>query len=165
MVQIHMDHRVAKRFDPSDVVQDTFVQAHRRLSQYLKHRRIPFYPWLRQLAYERLLQLNRQHLHAKCRTVNRELPLPDHSAMHLVERFIADGTTPSDGAERNEFRVRVRKCLESLGQRSREVLVLRFLEQLSIKETAAVLDTSVDVVSMRQLRALQKLRALLEHCG
>src|SRR5262245_28841054 len=72
MVRIRMDPRLAVRVDPSDVVQDTLIEASRRLSEYLQDERIPFYPWLRNLAAQRLIQLQRTHIYAKRRSVNRE---------------------------------------------------------------------------------------------
>ena len=57
---------------------------------------------------------------------------------------------------------RVRAALTVLPPRDRDVLVLRYLEDLSTAETAAVLDVGVSVVKMRLLRALQKLRVILD---
>src|SRR5262245_44340092 len=67
-----MDRRLASRLDASDVVQDTLAEAHRKLAQYLKRPGVAFYPWLRQLAWERLIQLHRRHIRAQARTVTRE---------------------------------------------------------------------------------------------
>ena len=59
MVRIHMDHRLAARFDPSDVVQDTFARAWRELPDYLCRRPLPFYPWLREFAWKILVDLRK----------------------------------------------------------------------------------------------------------
>src|SRR5215472_7956514 len=72
MVALRIDRRMAARVDPSDVVQEALADAARNLSDYIEERPLPFYPWLRQFAWERLLQLHRHHLRAQRRSVDRE---------------------------------------------------------------------------------------------
>src|SRR4051794_10800729 len=62
MVALRLDQRLRARVDPSDVVQEALFDADQELSDYLKRRPIPFYPWLRQLAWDRLIDLNRRHI-------------------------------------------------------------------------------------------------------
>ncbi|HTK78727.1 MAG TPA: RNA polymerase subunit sigma, partial [Gemmataceae bacterium] len=58
MVAVHLDPRLAARLDPSDVVQDALLDAAGKLSHYLRTRPVPFYPWLRRLAWEHLVKLH-----------------------------------------------------------------------------------------------------------
>ena len=162
MVDVHLDRRVARRADPSDVVQEALADAAARLSDYLRDRPLPFYPWLRRLAWERLVKLHRRH-RAGRRAVGREetLDLPDESAWALGSRFLAAGGGPGTEAVRRELRDRVRAALAALPDRDREVLVLRFLEQLPTADAAEVLGVTAGVVKVRQMRALARLRELL----
>lgn len=166
MVHVRMDPRLASRMDPSDVVQDALVEAHRRLPDYLRRPTMGFYPWLRQLAWERLIQLHRQHIQARARSVTREqrieLDLPDRSAVELANCLLDSGTSPSRRMIREELRERVQGALNKLAPRDREILTLRYLEQLSTRETADVLGLSEGAVKMRHLRALERIRALLD---
>jgi RNA polymerase sigma-70 factor (ECF subfamily) len=166
MVAARMDRRLAARFDPSDVVQEVLLQADRHLADYLEHRPIPFYPWLRQFAVNHLIDLHRRHLKAGRRSVTREeMPsprLPDESADELVERLFARDSSPSARLEREEVRQQVRQALEQLPERDRELLVLRHLERLSTAEIAAVLGVSEATVYTRHLRALKRLGELLK---
>jgi RNA polymerase sigma-70 factor (ECF subfamily) len=164
MVDLRMDRRLAGRIDPSDVVQETFADAVAQLSDYLRRRPLPFYPWLRQLACDRLADLNRYHLHAQKRSVRREEPLglADESALQLVDQLIARGSSPSSRLQRHEMRGRVQTALARLSGPDREILVLRHLEQLSTSEIAAVLGIKEGTVYTRHLRALRRLRAFLE---
>ena len=166
MVAIRFDRRLAARVDSSDVVQETLAEAAVKLDDYLRKRPLAFYPWLRQIAQQRLTDLRRRHVSAKRRSVSREEPagLPAESAMELAERLLA-GEAPSAGLKRSEQRVRVRKALDQLPERDREVLVLRYLEQLSTAETGAVLGSSEGAVRVRTLRALQRLRDILNEVG
>jgi RNA polymerase sigma-70 factor (ECF subfamily) len=138
------------------------AEAARRLPDYLRDRPLPFYPWLRQLAADRLDKARRRHLHAGKRDARREeAPLPDESALELAQRLLGHGTSPSHQLARQEVRERVRAALAQLPQRDREVLVLRYLEQLSTREMAEVLGTPEGTVKSRHLRAVERLRGLL----
>ncbi len=162
MVAVRLDRRLLARLDPSDVVQEALAEAARRLPAYLRERPLPFYPWLRQLAQERLDKAYRHHLRAGKRDARREaLPLPDESALELAQRLLGRGSSPSERLARQEVRERVRAALARLPERDREVLVLRYLEQLATREVAEILGIPEGTVKSRHLRALERLRGLL----
>jgi RNA polymerase sigma-70 factor (ECF subfamily) len=163
MIRLRMDRRLAARVDPSDLVQETLVEAVQKLSEYLRHRPLPFYPWLRQLACERLIDLHRRHIQAKKRSVRREEPppLPDESAEQLADQLVARSNSPSSRMRRSELRTRMRVALAHLPEHDRELLVLRHLEQLSTPEIAAILGISEGAFYTRHVRALERLRTLL----
>ena len=165
MVAVRMDSRLSARFDPSDVVQDALLIASGKLDHYLRDRPLPFYPWLRQIAWERLAHLHEQHIVARKRSVRRETHfdpmLSDQSVMQLAGFLGAPDSSPSRQLASKTRREQVREALQQLKQADREVLVVRFLEELSVKETADVLGISEGAVQMRQLRALERLRDLL----
>ncbi|HEY1378383.1 MAG TPA: sigma-70 family RNA polymerase sigma factor [Gemmataceae bacterium] len=164
MVAVRLDRRAAARVDPSDVVQEALAEAAVRLDGYLRDRPVSFYPWLRQLAADRLADAHRRHVRAGRRTVTREEPppLPGESVLALADRLLAADANPGAGLSRAERRARVRAALDRLPDRDREVLVLRHLEQLSTREAAAVLGATEGAVKVRLLRALQRMRDLLD---
>jgi RNA polymerase sigma-70 factor (ECF subfamily) len=165
MVSVRLDPRLAPRIDPSDIVQDVLVDAAVHLDEYLRRRPLPFYPWLRQFAWERVAKAHRNHIHSQRRSIAREepdLPLPDESARHLARQFLAIGTSPSRRLIRREQHDRLRAALAELGPLDREVLVMRHLEQMETPEIAAALGISEGAVRNRQYRALMRLRGLLE---
>jgi RNA polymerase sigma-70 factor (ECF subfamily) len=163
MVAVRLDRRMAARVDPSDVVQEAFADAARKLPVYLRDRPLPFYPWLRQLAWERLVKLHQRHIGVGKRSVTREVscPLPDESALELARRLLAPGPSPSERLQRQELYARVQAALAQLAEHDREVLVLRYLEQMSTAEIAAVLGITAGAVKVRHLRALERIRSLL----
>jgi len=164
MVTTHFDLRLAARVDPSDVVQETLTEAAAQLNRYLQERPLPFYRWLRQLAQRRLIELHRRHVRAQRRTVTREdalSGLTDESALALVERLFGRHSNPSAGLRRKERRDRVQMALATLSRPDREVLVLRIVEGLPTRETAAAIGISEVAVRSRQVRALERLRAIL----
>jgi RNA polymerase sigma-70 factor (ECF subfamily) len=155
--------------DPSDVVQETLADADRKLDDYLKDMPIPFFPWLRQLAWERLTKLHRAHLHSGKRAIGREegqgLLVSDESINEFSAFLVASGTGPSQKLLRAELKLRVRAGLEQLAERDREVLVMRYLEGLSNAEIAASLGISVGAVRVRHTRALDRLHSQLFDLG
>ena len=165
MVALRIDARLLARVDASDVVQEAVTLAAQRLPQYLRDRPVPFYPWLRQIAWQRLIDLHRRHIKAARRTVTRQQPLEmmlsDRSAVQLANRLVGSATSPSQKLARKEQRERVRVALAKMRPADREILVLLYLEQLSIRETSAVLRITERAVTMRHLRALQRIRPLL----
>jgi len=167
MIAVRMDARLSARVDPSDVVQETFAEAARKLPEYAAELRAPFYLWLRQLAWRRLLDLSRKHIAARCRSVKdqaeRELPLAGESVVRLAARLVASQTSPSEHLERKELRGRVRAALVRLQPPHQEVLVLRFLEELSTSEIASILGITERAVRYRQRLAMERLARLLGH--
>jgi RNA polymerase sigma-70 factor (ECF subfamily) len=167
MVAVRLDRRCAARVDPSDVVQEALTNAARGFDAYLRDRPLPFYPWLRRLAWLRLTDAHRRHLYAGRRTVAREEParLPDESAVELAERLTAPDTGPSAALSQRERAALVRAALDRLPERDREILVLRYLEDLTTAEAAAVLRCGEGTAKVRLLRALRRLRDLLDEEG
>lgn len=166
MVEVRMDPRMRRRVDPSDVVQETLVAASQSMERYLAEKPLPFYPWLRQIAWEKLVHLHDRHVRAAKRSVQREHffqpDLSEESVLELAERFLGSASSPSDAVLRKELRERVRQALDALVEADREVLLLRYLEQLPSREIAAIMGTSESAVNMRHMRALERMRRLLE---
>ncbi|HEY2251892.1 MAG TPA: sigma-70 family RNA polymerase sigma factor [Planctomycetaceae bacterium] len=166
MVAIRMDRRLVRRLDPSDVVQEALVEALRLLPEYLRDRPMPFYPWLRQIAWNRLVDLHRRHIISKRRSLDREVqldvPLDEQSAYHLADVLLAREPAPGARLLREELLYRVRKAVDRLPSEFREVLILRQIEQLSVEEIAAVLSIPQGTVKSRHFRALSQLRELLD---
>jgi RNA polymerase sigma-70 factor (ECF subfamily) len=165
MIALRLDRRLVARVDPSDVVQEALADADRKLDAYLRDRPLPYYPWLRRLALERLIKLHQRH-RARKRAIGREeyrlQALPDQSVLELAQKLIDPVSGPSQELLREELRRRVRAALERLSERDRTLLVLRYLEQFSTREIAAELDTTEGAVKTRHVRALARLRSLLD---
>jgi RNA polymerase sigma-70 factor (ECF subfamily) len=161
VIALRLDPRLRARLDPSDVVQDTQLEAFRRLADYCRRRPMPFRLWLRKTAQERLLMARRRHLGAGRRSVGREVPLPEDSSFQLLSQFLAPGSTPSKHLAGRELAQRVREAVAELAEADREVLLLRNLELLSNHEAAEVLGIEPTAASQRYGRALVRLRKLL----
>jgi len=164
MVSMRLDKRVAARVDPSDIVQEAMKDAFQRLPEYLADPQIPFYPWLRRIAWDRLVDMYRTHVTAERRSVLREHPAPslnEESVAELAHSIVTSSVNPGRRAMLAEMQDRTKAALLQLKPHDREVLVLRYLEQLGVEEIAGVLGISQTAVTSRHLRALQRLRRLL----
>ena len=104
MIAWRLDRRLAARVDPSDVLQEALADAAGKLDEYVRRRPLPFYPWLRQIAWNRLTDLYRRHVRAGRRSVTREEPaalgLPADSAHELAERLLVSAASPSEALGR-----------------------------------------------------------------
>jgi RNA polymerase sigma-70 factor (ECF subfamily) len=166
MVRVRLDRRLQGRFDPADVLQETYLDVARRFKEYAADPALPFFLWLRLLAGQRLIDLHRQHLGAKMRDAGRELPLlrgnfPTASSESLAGLLVAQLTAASQAAIRAETQARVQQALEAMDAIDREVLVLRHFEMLSNEETAQVLGLKPSAASNRHMRALKRLKEIM----
>jgi RNA polymerase sigma-70 factor (ECF subfamily) len=163
MVSLRLDQRLQGRIDPSDVIQESALDAARRLTEYAKNPTMPFFLWLRYLTAQRLMEQHRRHLGAKARDARREISLyrgacPEATSATLAMHLLGKTSTPSQAAIRIEERIRLQQALDILEPIDREVLALRHFEQLSNAETAAVLGLEASATSKRYKRAVVHLR-------
>lgn len=165
LVRVRLDPRLQARIDPSDVVQETMLVASKEIVEYAQTQTVPFYPWLRRIACQRISDLHRRHVRTQGRSVRREqvgsLAWNDHSASLLADQLIASQTSVSQRAAREERHERVRQALQRLSAAHREVLVLLYLEHMPLVDAAAVLKSSPEAVRSRHRRALQKFGRLV----
>jgi len=166
MVSIRLDRRLQGRVDESDVVQEALLEITRRLDEYLQHRSMPFYLWMRQIAGQRLIDIHRQHLGAQMRDAGRDVslrrgPFPAASSVSLAAHLLGQLSSPSQAVLKAEAREQVQEALNSMDEVDREVLALRHFEQLSNSEIAEVLGLTESGATARYVRALRRLKKLL----
>ena len=166
MIQMRLDHAVARRVDASDVVQDVLMEASQRLNDYMQNPSMPFHLWLRQLAKDRIIDMHRRHRAAKRRSVDREQTLSglgsdDQSAADLAALLKDAELTPAAAALRKEMEERFLVALDQLEENDREIVIMRHFEHLGNSEVAEALKLSAPAAGMRYLRAIRRLRELL----
>jgi RNA polymerase sigma-70 factor (ECF subfamily) len=161
MVQFRMDARAGARVDQSDVLQEVYLDAASRLQDYLQEPKTTFYIWLRGLAWDRLLKLQRRHLGAECRAAGREMRLPLESSVVLFRQLLAERTTASQALLREEVRQQVRRALARLSAEDREVILMRHFEGLSNAEVAQAPGLSESGATRRHGRAVLRLKEIL----
>ena len=164
MIAVRLDRRLASRVDPSDIVQDTLTQASQLLPAFHQREDVAFYPWLRSIALNTLTDHFRRHVVAQRRSVLREdVPeLTDASVSHLVNRLATSASSPSKLVNARETQRRVRAALELLTEQEREILILKYLEEMKTREIAVVLGIDEGSVRRRHRLAAQRLATLLD---
>lgn len=166
MLEFRMDRRLRGREDASDILQEVYIDAHQRMAHYLKKPELSFYVWLRQLTTQRLIDIYRRHLLAERRDVKQEISLSqrrsasDSASMAL--QLVAHLTSPSQLAMRAEMVTQIEEALQNMDPVDREVLALRHFEELRNSEVAEVLGIKEAAASNRYVRALSRLREVLE---
>jgi RNA polymerase sigma-70 factor (ECF subfamily) len=163
MVRLRLNRRLQGRIDDSDVLQEAYLEAAKRLPEYLADRPLPFFLWLRHLTGEKLIDTHRRHLGAKMRDAAQEVslhrgPMPAASSASLAAQLLGRLTSPSQAAVKAETRLRVQEVLNRMDPLDREVLALRHFEQLSNAEVAETLGINESTASSRYLRALKRLK-------
>ena len=170
LVEMRLDRKVQRRVDVSDVVQEVMIEASGRLSKYLDDPVMAFHLWLRQIAWDRIIDTYRRHRVSAKRNMDREQPMsvptgPDQSTMELAVQLCDPNLTPAAAATQREIAVKVEEVLEELGPQDREIILMRHYEHLTNLEVAEVLNLNPPAASMRYLRAIRRLRDLMEAEG
>ena len=163
MVRLRIGGRLQARVTESDVIQESFLEATKRIAEFVDQSETPFYPWLRFLTLQQLALHHRRHLRVQARAVGREadrkeLRLSGSGSEYLAAELAGQFSTPSTRAIRAERVNRLRQALASLEPIDREILMLRHFEQLGNAEIAKVLSIKESTASTRYARALVRLK-------
>ena len=126
-----------------------------------------FHLWLRQIAWDRIIDTYRRHRVSAKRNMDREQPMtaaagPDQSTMELAVQLCDPAMTPATAATQREIAGKVEEAIAHLGEQDQEIIVMRHYEHLSNLEIAEALQLNPPAASMRYLRAVRRLRELLQ---
>jgi len=166
MVQLRLDRRLFGRVDADDVLQEAYLEVHKRFAEWADDRQLPFFLWLRLVTGQKLTDFHRYHLAAQMRNAGQEVSLyrgalPQASSASLAAHLLGQITSASQAAIRAEHKLLVQEALNSMDALDREVLVLRHFEHLTNDETALVLGVKKSTASQRYIRALKRLKEIL----
>lgn len=167
MVEFRLDRRLYGRVDAADILQEAYLEISKRLASYLEEPRVSFFVWARQMTWQTLISIHRSNFGVQKRDAARDIQLHgtsygNETAVSLASKLVGNLTSPSQGAIRDERAHQLRNALESMDKIDREVLALRHFEHLSNKETAEVLEIQKTAASNRYIRALDRLRSILD---
>jgi RNA polymerase sigma-70 factor (ECF subfamily) len=168
IVNFRLDYRLGGRVSESDVIQETYVRAAKRIDGYLKKDDMPFFVWLRLEVSQKLHEIHRLHFGAEKRDVRKEMKLGANNndsgktSMALAAHIVAQMSSPSRLVEKAEQIAFLEKTLNEMNEMDREVIALRHFEELSNIETAEILDIDPSAASKRYLRALKRLREIMQ---
>ena len=165
MVRFRLDGRLKGRVATSDVLQEAYIDALKRVDHYFDKPDQPFFGWLRLVVGQRLADVHREHL-AQKRNATRDVTIhagaPGAESACIAAMLLGHLTSPSHAAAKNEALVKLEEALEQMDPVDRAVLALRHFEELSNAETAAILGIEPPAASKRYVRALARLKQILE---
>ena len=166
MVRLRLNRRLQGRVDPSDVLQEAYLEVCKGFANYIRSPNLPFFLWLRHITGQKLIAVHRQHLGAQMRDAEQEVSLyrgalPETNSVSLAAQLLGRLTSASQAAVRAETQIRVQEALNSMEPIDREILALRHFEMLSNEEVAQVLNIKKSAASNRYIRALRRLKNIL----
>ena len=168
MIRLRLDRRLQGRVDPSDILQEAYLDLAEELHKGSDDRDMPAFLWLRLVAGQRLVRVHRRHLGAAMRDAGREVSLhhgamPGASSASLAAHLLGRFTSASQAMARAEARIRLQEAINGLDPIDREVIALRHFEEMSNVEVAAVLGLEPPAASKRHIRALKRLQVALRN--
>lgn len=161
MVELRLDSRLAGRVSASDVLQEAWIDAVKRVEHYFTKDGQSFFGWLRLIVGQRLADVHREHLAGK-RDAAREQGNNAADSTCMAARLIGRASSPSQAAQRGEMFAQLEEALSRMDPLDREVLALRHFEELTNGETAELLGIQTAAASKRYVRALARLKEILE---
>lgn len=164
LASTQLDRRLRRRMNPSDLVQETMLAAHRDFEKFRGNSEREFLAWLRQILINCLHHAIETHVKAKMRDIRREISIEqvnnalDRTAVNLGQVLADGGPSPSAPARQRERVVALSDQLARLRPQYRDVIVLRNLQGLSFEEIADRMDRKPGAVRMLWLRAIEKFK-------
>lgn len=166
MVRLRLDRRLVGRVDPDDILQEAYLDAAKRLGHYSPAASPSLFVWMRLVVGQTLLDVQRRHLGTSMRDAGRDVSIhgaaPGASSASIAGELAGQLTSPSQAAARIEMEGMLMAALDGMSPTDREIVALRHFEELDNGEVAEVLGLSVKAASIRYVRAIGRLRAILE---
>jgi RNA polymerase sigma-70 factor (ECF subfamily) len=163
LARVHLDPRLRGKLDPADVVQQTLLRAYAAWPGLKDPDRPVLLAWLRRILARTLADVVKHYDRDK-RAVDLERSLEadlDRSASGMAGWLVADQTSPSQAAQRNEEMLRLADALASLPEPQREAVVLKHLRGWTLQRIAEHLQRSIPSVASLLRRGLEELRRRL----
>lgn len=170
MVEQRMHPLLRGRLDPTDILQEAFLEMSERIEQFYAQQEVPFHIWAHAITKQKLSQAHRKHLDAKKRNAVLEMRSlaptnGDKSSILITTRLAHDGKTPSQTVILRDQIGGLMNAMSELSEADRTVIKMRHFQHLSNEEVASSLGLSKTAASNRYVRALCRLRSLLQAKG
>lgn len=166
MLHFRLDHRLTRRVDVDDVLQEAYIDAQKRLPHFQKtDEATSAYVWLRMVTLQTLSDTHRFHLGAQARDVAREVRSQNagtqSTSLSMAHVLVGRLTSPSQAIQRVEAIEQVQAALDLMTPIDQEILALRNFEELSNSEVAEILQIEPGTASLRFIRALKRLQQVM----
>lgn len=152
-----LDAQLQQKVAPSDLVQETFIDAHQQFKGFQGTSEAELFAWLRQILLHKAADAGRRYRGTTKRDISEERPLGDDSCMPGLQ-LVSEGPSPSRCAIGQEQEQRVAKALQQLPPDYHQVIQLRSLERLPFAQVAEMMGRSEAAVGKLWFRAIRQLR-------
>lgn len=180
-VQFRRDRRLASRVDADDLLQEAYLQAAQRLPHFAKQNelgrestsdnaphQLGVFLWLRLIVSQTLIDVHRRHLGTQKRDAGRDVALNARpgggvlaTSLSLAQGLVGKLTSPSQAAMKAELAAQLQTAIATMSDLDQEIIALRHFEQLTNTEIAQVMGIEAKAASIRYVRALKRLKAVL----
>ncbi len=152
------------KVDPSDLVQQTLLDAHRGIHNFRGASEGEWLAWLRQILNNNTTDYIRKYRGTEKRQINREVSIEQTTSGGSVRRIQpqADCDTPSQIVLQREQEVNMANAISKLSNDYQQVIILRNLQRLSFNEVAENMDRTRPAVQMLWMRAIEQLKGLMD---
>jgi len=159
IAQRELDPELQAKGGASDLVQETFLKAHRHFARFHGNAEAELLLWLRRLLLNNLVDFHRHYYQTDKRDTGREVKLDGGDSSGRREGDLAGAEpTPSHVAMAQEQALALQRTLDRLPADYRQILVLRYQEERSFEEIAGLMQRSVNAVRKLWARAVERLQ-------
>jgi RNA polymerase sigma-70 factor (ECF subfamily) len=146
------------KVSPSDLVQETFLEAQRDFGQFHGGREDELLAWLSRILVNNLANVSRSFRDTQRRALGREVPLHDLNRAPQARDVSLETPSPSDKAVAHEELAALERALSRLSERNREAIRLRLEERLTFEQVGDALGCSADAARKLWARAVDLLQ-------
>lgn len=154
-IQRRMGKRINQKVDASDILQDAYLVAAKKIHHFREDPTVPFLVWMMQICSQTFSASFRSHFKSKKRSVLREEV--GNEELNMSQLVVDPITSPSSHLARKEAHENLLMILDSMKSTDREILYLKHIEQLSIEQIALQIGITFEAAKKRQLRAFNRL--------
>ena len=161
IIRFRLDSKLLGRLEPDDVIQDAYVAAWKRIDHFCSSFTGSCFVWLRLVAQQTLVDLQRFHLGSEKRDAGKEIVKRPSLSSTMTLQLFGHESSPSQVVIQVDMMDKVDHAIAAMDAVDQEILAIRHFEELSNKETAEVLGISQKASSIRYFRALKRLQEIL----
>ncbi len=166
MVRFRMDHQLAGRVDPDDVLQESYLAAAQRMGSFREESEMSGFLWLRLIVKQTMIDVHRRHIDSQKRDARREVSVckkfsPGQTTASIASVLLGHLTSPSQAVMRAELSDQLTSAIAEMDPMDQEVLALRHFEELTNQEVADTLGIQPKASSMRYVRAIKRLSEIM----
>ncbi|TWU50666.1 RNA polymerase sigma factor [Rubripirellula tenax] len=167
MVAFRMDANLRGRVDPSDVIQESFLDLAKRFDDFKSKQSMSPLVWMRLVTMERLMAVHRHHVTTQMRDARRDVSIDREMGLGATSVSLAAAlmdrlSSASGKVIRSEQKAKLHELLEQMDQDDREIIALRIFEGVTNGEAAEILKLSKQTTSKRFVRAIDRLRTAMQ---